>query len=101
MTGSNKTELFGPEFLMTEDVVLVIINYRLGILGFLSLDDPTLEIPGNAGLKDMVLALKWVHNNVVFFGGDPGNVTVFGQSAGAAAAHLLMLSPQTKGNFYQ
>lgn len=97
MTGSNKTELFGPEFLMPKDVVLVTINYRLGILGFLSLDDVSLGVPGNAGFKDMVMALKWVQNNIHYFSGDPGNVTVFGESAGAAAAHLLMLSPMTKG----
>ncbi|RZC31955.1 uncharacterized protein BDFB_007202 [Asbolus verrucosus] len=97
MTGSNKPELFGPEFLMPEDIVLVTINYRLGILGFLSLEDPSLGIPGNAGFKDMVMALKWVQRNISYFFGDPNNVTVFGESAGAAAAHLLMLSPMTKG----
>lgn len=96
-SGSNKTDIYGPEFLMTQDIVLVVINYRLGVLGFLSLDDPTLGAPGNAGFKDIVMALKWVERNVGFFGGDPKNVTVFGQSAGAAAAHLLMLSPMAKG----
>ena len=97
MTGSNKTDLFGPEFLMAEDVVLVTINYRLGILGFLSLEDTSLGVPGNAGFKDMVMALKWVQKNITKFGGDPNNVTVFGESAGAVAAHLLILSPMTKG----
>lgn len=97
MTGSNKTELFGPEYLIAENVVIVTINYRLGFLGFLSLDDPLLGVPGNAGLKDMVMALKWVQENISQFCGDPNNVTIFGESAGAAAVHFLMLSPMAKG----
>lgn len=99
--GSNKTEIYGPEFLMAEDVVLVVINYRLGILGFLSLEDPSLGVPGNAAFKDMVLSLKWVQKNIAQFGGDPRNVTIFGQSAGAAAAHFLMLSPMSQGLFHK
>lgn len=67
------------------------------ISGFLSLEDPTLNVPGNNGLKDMVMALKWVQKNISAFGGDPNNVTIFGESAGGAATHLLVLSPMTKG----
>ena len=65
---------------MQKDVVLVTINYRLGPVGFLSLEDPELGIPGNAGLKDQTFALKWVKRNIERFGGDPNNVTVFGES---------------------
>lgn len=61
-------------------------------------EDPALMIPGNAGLKDMVQALKWVQNNIKQFNGDSDNVTIFGESAGSAACHLLILSPTTKGN---
>ena len=65
---------------MQKDVVLVTVNYRLGPVGFLSLQDPELGIPGNAGLKDQTFALKWVQRNIERFGGDPNNVTVFGES---------------------
>lgn len=64
-------------------------------VGFLSTGDDV--IPGNNGLKDMVFALRWVRDNIRVFGGDPNNVMVFGQSAGGAAAHLLTLSPLSKG----
>ena len=69
----------------------------MSILGFLAMKDAKLGVPGNAGFKDMVMALKWVQKNIGHFGGDPGNVTIFGESAGAAAAHLLILSPLAKG----
>lgn len=67
------------------------------LLGFLNLPDPELGVPGNAGLKDMVMALKWVQNNIKQFSGDPNNVTVFGESAGGSAAQYLVLSPMAKG----
>lgn len=63
--------------------------------GFLDLEDG--EITGNQGLKDQVLALKWVRKNIVNFGGDPLNVTIFGESAGGASVHYLTLSPLAKG----
>ncbi|KAK9875484.1 hypothetical protein WA026_007875 [Henosepilachna vigintioctopunctata] len=90
--GSNSKIKQNPEYLIRDDVVIVVINYRIGLLGFLSLDDPSLDVPGNAGFKDMVMALKWVNENIKVFNGDPNNVTIFGQSAGAASVHLLMLS---------
>jgi carboxylesterase type B len=96
-SGSNKTDVYGPEFLLTEDIVLVTINYRLGIFGFLSFDDASLGVPGNAGLKDMVMALKWVQKNISKFTGDPNNVTIFGESAGGASVHYLVLSPLAAG----
>ena len=73
-------EMFGLDYLLQKDVVYVSINYRVGPMGFLSLKDPELDIPGNAGLKDQVYALKWVQKNIANFGGDPDNVTVFGNS---------------------
>nr|CAH60168.1 putative esterase [Tribolium freemani] len=100
-TGSSETDLHGPEYLMTEDVVLVTLNYRLGILGFLRFEDQSLGVPGNAGLKDMVMALKWVQTNIKYFSGNPNNVTIFGESAGAAAVHYLVLSPLAKGLFHR
>jgi carboxylesterase type B len=56
-------------------------------------------VPGNNGLKDQVMALRWVQQNIAQFGGDPGNVTIFGESAGGASVHHQMLSPMSKGNF--
>jgi carboxylesterase type B len=70
-------------------------------LGFLRLEDPSLGVPGNAGMKDMVMALKWVQKNIDKFGGDPNNVTIFGESAGGASIHLLLLSPMSKGLFHK
>ncbi|CAH1954891.1 unnamed protein product [Acanthoscelides obtectus] len=102
VSGSSRPDLiYGPEFLMTEDIVLVTINYRLGILGFLSLTDRSLNVPGNAGMKDQVMALKWVQKNIKYFGGDPNNVTIFGESAGGAAVHFLVVSPLAKGLFHK
>ncbi|XP_044253151.1 uncharacterized protein LOC123004101 [Tribolium madens] len=99
--GSGSEELYGPNFLMTESIVYVTINYRLGMLGFLNLEDPSLEVPGNAGFKDMIMGLKWVQKNISAFGGDPNNVTIFGESAGGASVHLLTLSPLAKGLFHK
>lgn len=65
------------------------------------MEDPSLEVPGNAGLKDMVMALRWVKENIQKFCGDPNNVTIFGESAGAAAVHYLLLSPLAKGLFHK
>jgi carboxylesterase type B len=64
--------------------------------GFLSLSEA--GIPGNNGLKDQVMALRWVQNNIAQFGGDPSRVTIFGQSAGGASVHFHLLSPMSKGS---
>lgn len=88
---------FGPDFFMEYEVVLVSINYRLGAFGFLSTND--LVIPGNAGLKDQTLALKWVQNNIKYFGGDPSKVMIFGESAGSASVSYHLLSRQSAGLF--
>ena len=83
-------------------VVMVTINYRLGALGFLNLDQVTEgKIPssGNEGLLDQIAALHWVHDNIKAFGGDPDNITVFGESAGAMSIGCLLAMPQSKGLF--
>ncbi|KAK9719044.1 Carboxylesterase family [Popillia japonica] len=97
--GSASSMLAGPEFIMTQDVVLVSIHYRLGVFGFTNFDDPELEVPGNAGMKDQVLALKWVKENIEAFGGDSDNIVIFGNSAGSISVHLHMLSPMSTGLF--
>ncbi|KAF5298222.1 hypothetical protein FQA39_LY02646 [Lamprigera yunnana] len=99
--GSGNPDLCSPDFLIHEDVVIVTINYRLGVLGFLSLNDPDLNVPGNAGLKDQVMALKWVRANIDKFRGDPNNITIFGESVGGGSVHFLMMSPLSKGLFHK
>ncbi|XP_014362171.2 esterase FE4 [Papilio machaon] len=91
--------LHGPDYLIEKEVVIVSLNYRLGILGFLSLGQKGAS--GNMGLKDQLLALKWVQQNIAQFGGDPKNVTIFGVSAGGASVEYLLLSPTTKGLFHK
>jgi para-nitrobenzyl esterase len=82
-------------------VILVTINYRLGVLGFLAHPELTAESPnhtsGNYGILDQVAALKWIKANIAQFGGDPDHVTIFGQSAGAGSVQSLVASPLTKG----
>ncbi len=84
-------------------VLVVSMNYRMGILGFFSHPELTQESPqhasGNQGLLDMVAALQWVQRNIAAFGGDPGNVTIFGESAGSAAVCALVASPLAHGLF--
>ncbi|XP_011295279.1 esterase B1 [Musca domestica] len=99
--GEASRTYYCPDYLMQKDVILITFNYRLGIFGFLSLDDPDLNIPGNAGIKDQVMALKWIKENIHNFNGDPNNITLFGQSAGASSVHLLTLTEQTKGLFHK
>ena len=87
-----------PDHIMDNGkMVLVTINYRLGILGFLSTEDEVL--PGNLGMKDQVEALKWVQRNIKAFNGDPDKVTLSGFSAGGASVQLHYLSSLTKGLF--
>ncbi|XP_047106565.1 venom carboxylesterase-6-like [Schistocerca piceifrons] len=85
------------DYFVDNDVIFVGINYRLGLLGFLSTNDDV--VPGNMGLKDQVEALRWVQRNIAAFGGDPDKVTIFGQSAGGASIHYHVLSPMSKGLF--
>lgn len=92
--GSGNSDFYGPDYLIEKDVVVVTVNYRLGPLGFLGLNTP--EVPGNAGIKDMVQALRWIKENIQNFGGNAGNLTVFGESAGGGAVSLLTASPLSK-----
>ncbi|XP_059514382.1 bile salt-activated lipase-like isoform X2 [Myotis daubentonii] len=85
----------GEEIATRGNVIVVTFNYRLGALGFLSTGDANL--PGNYGLWDQHMAIAWVKRNIAAFGGDPGNITIFGQSAGGASVSLQVLSPYNKG----
>ncbi|HVW44933.1 MAG TPA: carboxylesterase family protein [Amycolatopsis sp.] len=96
-TGSGSMAFYDGRRLAAEgDVVFVAINYRLGALGYLRLDGVA---PGNLGLLDQLEGLRWVRDNIAAFGGDPANVTVFGQSAGAHSIACLMAVPQARGLF--
>ena len=103
--GSSAVPVYDGEGLAKQGLVVVVINYRLGVLGWMSHPELTAESPqhasGNYGLLDQIAALKWVHDYIAGFGGDPGNVTVAGQSAGAGAVHNLTASPLAKGLFHR
>lgn len=88
----------GPQYFLDQDIVLVTFNYRLGSLGFISLGK---KAPGNNGLRDQVLAMKWVKNNIKHFGGDPDSVTLYGYSAGAWSISLHLVSPMSRGLFHK
>ncbi|KAJ2951905.1 hypothetical protein O0L34_g4156 [Tuta absoluta] len=92
-------DIIDPSLLVDKDVVFVRCGFRVGALGFLSINE--FIAPGNCGLKDIVLALQWVQNNINNFGGDANNVTIFGSSSGGSAVHLLMLSPMAAGLFHK
>ena len=100
----NIPRLNNPEF-AKQGVVLVTINYRLNVFGFFA--HPTLleksedEMVGNYGLLDVIAALEWIKRNIHLFNGDPDNVTVFGESAGASLISYLMISPKSKGLFHK
>jgi para-nitrobenzyl esterase len=95
--------LFDGKALISHGVILVVVEYRLGVFGFLAHPELTRESPhhasGNYGILDQVAALQWVHDNIAAFGGDAGNVTIFGQSAGAMDILALMATPLSKGLF--
>ncbi|CAL8090401.1 unnamed protein product [Orchesella dallaii] len=88
---------YRPAYLLDEDVILVTTNYRLAGLGFLNTGDGLIR--GNMGLKDQNMALKWVQENIKYFGGDPTQVTLFGESAGSASVGFHTVSPLSKGLF--
>jgi para-nitrobenzyl esterase len=102
--GYSQRDLLGPS-LSRSGLVVVTANYRLGPLGFLAHPALTAESPhassGNYGLLDQIEALKWVRENIARFGGDPGRITVMGQSSGGVDACLLMASPLARGLFQQ
>jgi para-nitrobenzyl esterase len=103
--GSGSQPLYRGNFLAKRgNVVVVTLNYRLGMLGFLNLNEITAKrIPatGNEGLLDQIAALEWVRDNIAGFGGDPHNVTVFGESAGSMSVSCLMTIPQARGLFHK
>ena len=88
---------YDPSPLVKEDVLVVTINYRLGVLGFLTMGNDL--APGNLGLRDQMLALTWVKSHIHNFGGDPTKITIFGESAGGMSTHALTLSPKSKDLF--
>ncbi len=93
-------EMDGGEDWASRGVILVTVTYRLGIIGFFSHPLLSAESPhgvsGNYGVMDQAAALKWIHNNIEQFGGDPNNITIFGQSAGAGSVQILCASPQSR-----
>jgi para-nitrobenzyl esterase len=93
-------EMDGGEYWSQQGVILVSVTYRLGIIGFFSHPLLSAESPhgvsGNYGLFDQIAALKWIHNNIAQFGGDPDNITIFGQSAGAGSVQALCASPLSR-----
>jgi para-nitrobenzyl esterase len=101
--GGGSVPLYDGTALAKKGVVVVTMNYRLGAFGFFTHPALTAESPhkasGNYGLMDMLASARWVKNNIAAFGGDPNNVTVFGQSAGAMAIASLVASPESKGLF--
>nr|QIK02113.1 carboxylesterase 14 [Holotrichia parallela] len=97
--GQTNQSIYGPDYLLEHDVVVVSFNYRVGVFGFLSTGD--MASPGNYGLKDQIEALRWIRRNIKDFGGDPNSVTLFGESAGAASISYIMLAPKAKGLFHR
>jgi para-nitrobenzyl esterase len=103
--GSSRLAIYDGAALARRGLVIVTINYRLGVLGWLAHPALSAESPdhvsGNYGLLDQVQALRWVRENIAAFGGDPGNVTIAGESAGALSVMYLMASPQARGLFHR
>jgi para-nitrobenzyl esterase len=101
--GGSSQALYDGEALARKGVLVVTFNYRLGAFGFLAhpelSKESTYGASGNYGLMDQIAVLKWVKENIAAFGGDPGRVTIFGESAGATAVCMLMVSPQAQGLF--
>ncbi|MEQ1782380.1 MAG: carboxylesterase family protein, partial [Hyphomonadaceae bacterium] len=94
----------GHNLAKNHDVVFVGVNHRLNVFGFLALDSagvPGFSGSANAGMLDIVMALEWVRDNIAQFGGDPGNVTIFGQSGGGAKVSTLLAMPAAKGLFHK
>ena len=105
--GSATEPYYQPVGLTREGVIVVTIDYRIGKLGFFAPKELTEEAEnhgepvGNYGIMDQIYSLKWVHDNIAAFGGDPNNVTIFGQSAGGRSVTWLMTSPAAKGLFHK
>ncbi|OFE13679.1 hypothetical protein PHACT_11490 [Pseudohongiella acticola] len=103
--GSGAIDTYDGARLAQKDVILVTINYRLGVFGYFAHPELVAESPrfsaGNYGILDQIQALKWVQENIAAFGGDPENVTVFGESAGAWSVNFLTASPLANGLFHK
>ncbi|MEM9776551.1 MAG: carboxylesterase family protein [Chloroflexota bacterium] len=103
--GGSHEPLYDGNALPQKDVVLVTINYRLGLFGFMAHPDLSTEsehgVSGNYGMLDQILALKWVRENIAQFGGDRNNVTIFGESAGGESVIQLYCSPEAHGLFHK
>lgn len=103
MMGAGSQEVFDGTNLAIRNAVIVTINYRLGVFGFMAHPELSAEsthhTSGNYGLLDQIAALKWVRENIASFGGDARNITVFGESAGASSIGYLLVSPLAKGLF--
>lgn len=101
VSGGAGCDIYDGTAMAKKDIVFVSINYRVGVFGFLAhpalSNESDKKTSGNYALLDMVAALKWVHDNIENFGGDPNRVTIAGQSAGAFAVNFLAASPLTKG----
>jgi para-nitrobenzyl esterase len=105
LVGSGALPIFDGSALARHGVVVVTVNFRLGRLGFLAHPDLSHEHPqrisGNYGHLDQIAALRWVRDNIAAFGGDPGRITIFGQSAGSTSVAALMASPLAEGLFHR
>ncbi|XP_048521679.1 juvenile hormone esterase-like [Dendroctonus ponderosae] len=95
--GNSDFDYYDPTPFLEEDVIVVTFNYRLNVFGFLSTEDQI--VPGNAALKDQLMALKWTKTNIAFFGGNPQNITIFGQSAGAMSVGYHLVSLKSRDLF--
>ena len=104
-TGGSSCDVYSGAEIAKKDVVYVSINYRVGIFGFFNHPELSQESPnnvsGNYGVMDAIAALEWVKTNIAAFGGDPGNVTIMGQSAGSRMVHALVISPLANGLFHR
>ena len=105
VTGAGSVGTYNGKYIVPRgDIVLVTINYRMGAFGFLNLKDASDgQLPGSGaeGLVDQIAALKWVRDNISAFGGDPGNVTIFGESAGGMSVGALLAAPAARGLFHK
>ena len=103
-SGQELKSYYGENLSRRGDVVVVSLNHRLGVLGYLNLAEAggsSYANSGNAGMLDIVAALEWVRDNIANFGGDPGNVMIFGQSGGGGKVNTLMAMPAAKGLFHR
>lgn len=95
--GNNTLDTYSPDYLIEQNIVVVTINYRIGIFGFASTGDSV--VPGNNGLKDQQLALLWIQDNIQQFCGNPNDVTISGQSAGSVSVSYHLQSQKSQGDY--